>query len=59
MSIKRHPREMKIAEAESEFSALFLALESKYELTYGEMFELLSKRIARLAGNLISDERGK
>lgn len=55
--MKRHPREMKIAEAEAEFSAMFIALERKYELTYGEMFELLGKRLARLAGNLVSDER--
>ncbi len=57
MSIKRHPREMLIADAEAEFTRTFLALEQKYELTYGEMFELLSKRLNRLAGNLVSDER--
>ena len=57
MPSKRNPREMLITQAEVEFSKAFLAIEEKYSLTYGEMFEVLGKRMARLASNLVEDER--
>lgn len=57
MSIKRTQREVDVGQAEIEFSDAFLALEKKYELTYGEMFEMLSMRLMRLSRCLVKDER--
>lgn len=59
MSIKRNPREMQLVEVDTEFTDAFLALEQKYKLTYGEMFELLGKRLLILSRHLVIDERGK
>lgn len=53
----RTQREIDIGQAEIEFSDSFLALEKKYELTYGEMFEMLSMRLVRLSRCLVKDER--
>jgi hypothetical protein len=59
MSIKRTQREIDVGQAQIEFDAAFLALEKKYELTYGEMFEMLSMRLMRLSRNLVKDERSE
>ncbi len=48
---------MIVVDAEAKFTRAFVALEKKYELTYGEMFKLLSNLLARLAANAVSDER--
>ena len=53
----RTQREIDIGQAELEFNDAFLALEKKYELTYGEMFEMLSMRLMRLSRCLVKDER--
>ncbi len=55
--MKRHPRSMIVADAEAEFSKAFLAIEEKYNLTFGEMFHMLGERIARLARDNIQTER--
>lgn len=55
--MKRHPREMVVAEAKTEFVQTMLDIEKKYKLTYGEMFVMLGKRMSRLADDLVSDER--
>ena len=56
-TIQRNLRELKISKAKLEFSEAFTALEKKYNLTFGEMFEMLSEMLARIAHDLVETER--
>ena len=55
--MKIHPRTLIVAEATAEFTRLFVALEEKYDLTFGEMYALLGEKITRLARDDIRQER--
>jgi hypothetical protein len=55
--MKLHPRMLVVAEAKLEHTKAFLAIEEKHELTYGEMFQILSEQTERLAMYLIREER--
>jgi hypothetical protein len=56
--MKRNPREMVLAEAALAFTKFFVELEQKHELTYAEMFSLLSECMQRLAQDQMKDDRG-
>lgn len=55
--ITLNPRTVVVAEAQLEFSKTFLEIEKKYELTWGEMFQILAQKMDRLAQDLVQVER--
>ena len=57
MSLKLHPRTTIVEKADSELSRLLLDLVKKHDLTYGEIFALISRQISEYAKYQIRTER--
>ena len=55
--MKLHPRTNVVEDAASEFRKFLLDLEQKYDLTYGEMFQMLGQAVGNLAKYQIRAER--
>lgn len=52
-----HPRYFIVNKAEAELHEYMLDLERRHELTIGEIFKILSSRMAEMARSLIREER--
>lgn len=55
--LKTHPRTAVVDEARHAFEVFMLDLEQKHDLTYGELFALLGRKITELAKSEIRAER--
>lgn len=55
--MKLHERELLAERAANELHGAFLELQEKYELTFAEMFYILSERLASLSKSCIRAER--
>ena len=55
--VKIHPRYPIVNQAEIKFRSFFLDLEKEYDLSFGELFKILSSSMADLSKYLIRGER--
>ena len=55
--MKIHKRTLVVEQARNELVSFMIALEQKYELTFGEMYSILGNKIADLAKYQIRAER--
>lgn len=55
--LKINPRDKVIRNAELEFEKFFLELSDKYDLTYAEMFYILSRELQSFSTEFIKVER--
>ena len=55
--MKIHPRDKVTTEARHELEGTMLALIAKYDLTYGEVFEMLGEQLSRTAKYAVRSER--
>lgn len=55
--MKLHPRYYIVSTAQNEFQNFLLSLESKYDLTYGELLSILGSEVSNTAKYMIRQER--
>lgn len=55
--MKLHPRYYVVEQAEQEFSRAMAEIETKHNLTYGEVVKLLGNYLANCAKYMIREER--
>jgi tetrahydromethanopterin S-methyltransferase subunit G len=55
--VKIHKRTLVVEQARNEFMKFMLDLEEKHDLTFGEMYSILGRKIADLAMYQIRSER--
>ena len=56
-SLKIHPRHKKVSTARNEISTAICNTINTHELTYGELFSIISNELQSWSGYLIKDER--
>ena len=57
--MKRTSRDLWVAEAKLRFAEFFTRLEQEHELTYGEIFQMLSVCITRFADDLVEEDKSE